>query len=51
MLGKDGVLGEGKPRFRVEGCPSPKNEASSLLKLRVGIGIVIVNALKVLPPR
>ena len=24
MLGKDGVLGEGKPRFRVEGCPSPK---------------------------
>ena len=25
MLGKDGVLGEGKPRFRVEGCPSPKN--------------------------
>ena len=38
MLGKDGVLGEGKPRFRVEGCPSPKNlkekdvERKSILK-------------------
>ena len=34
MLGKDGVLGEGKPRFRVEGCPSPK-ELTLELKVKV----------------
>ena len=34
MLGKDGVLGEGKPRFRVEGCPSP-TELTLELKVKV----------------
>ena len=34
VLGKDGVLGEGKPRFRVEGCPSPK-ELTLELKVKV----------------
>ena len=34
VLGKDGVLGEGKPRFRVEGCPSP-TELTLELKVKV----------------
>ncbi len=34
VLGKDGVLGEGKPRFRVESCPSP-TELTLELKVKV----------------